>query len=251
MTRKSTLALAAVLLLTVHATVAAAPLFPAIPVHDVAHTVQTIAHFFERLTEVRQKWIQIEQQLRQIDLQVVALKKLEGPNWRSVDPLLAQLDDLIRQGQALAYSLRDIDRQFRATFPGWEEYRDAPAEHRDQATRALDSMRTALNAVARQARDLVHSPATLAAIKSQVAEVEGHEEMLELQATLAAYTAEELLLLRQALATATNVQTVYYGYRLNREAQAEATHRGVLERTLEAPKTGSRGFTFRPGWWPF
>ena len=59
-------------------------------------------------------------------------------------------------------------------------------------------------------------------------------------------------MIKQSLATANNMQAVYYGHEINREAQGEATLAAGIDRTLarngEAP---TPGYTAIPSWWPF
>lgn len=220
-------------------------------VNDPPHTLQTIIHYIARAYEIYQKAQQIRHQIESIQKQVQALKKLENPNWREVASLLFVLDSLIGQGQALAYSLADIDTQFQSTFPGWVARTDWKSEHRRQIERTLETMRRGLNSVNRASR-LITDQYTLGDIKQTMTRIQGHQEALELLATIGTFAAEEQILTRQALAVQTNLSSVYYGYRLNEEAQAAATHLDMLERTATAARARhSPGFTFRPSSLPF
>lgn len=217
-------------------------------VFDAPHTVQTIIHYIARGYEIYQKAEQIRRQIEQVRRQVQALKKLANPNWREVASLLYVLDRLMQQGDSLAYSLADIEARFRETFPGWIPLRPGVEERRRQAERALATMRQGLATVQRSSH-LITDQYTLGDIKSKMATIEGHQEALELLATIGTFGAEEQILTRQALAVANNLDAVYYGYRLNQEAQAEATRIANLERTSEtARRMRSAGFTFRPRW---
>jgi len=64
--------------------------------------------------------------------------------------------------------------------------------------------------------------------------VQGHEEALELTSTIDMYSAEELTMLRQAIAGLTNVQAVYYANQVNGEAQRQATFRSRLSAMASA-----------------
>src|SRR5437879_7110276 len=52
-----------------------------------------------------------------------------SPNWRQINATLTQMDALMQQGQALAYSLRAIDAEFQRTFPGAKVFRNRSEEH--------------------------------------------------------------------------------------------------------------------------
>ena len=187
---------------------------------------------------------QIDNQRRQILYQIQALRKLPNPNWRELTGLVNQLDALMRQGQALAYSAANIDRQFQQTFPGYQlpaGLRLSEAQ-RGQATRALATMRASLNAVGRQMQDVRPGLARLGQIKRQMGGVQGPQAALELQNTLQGYVAEEMVMLRQAVAVQTNAQAVAEAARVQREMQSDALLEQIHRNTLSRRRATSSGF---------
>jgi hypothetical protein len=74
--------------------------------------------------------------------------------------------------------------------------------------------------------------------------VDGHEQALELQNTAAVYSAEELMLLRQAAMAQTNIQAVYYANQINAEAQRDATVRATLGQ-LASPQAAPSNVSLR------
>jgi P-type conjugative transfer protein TrbJ len=247
------LALSALLLLSVFAP---APAGAVIPVTDYAHILVNkywhFIHYVQFARSIYQEYEALANQVRQIENQLLALRKLANPNWREVYDLLANLDWIMRQGQALAYSYKDIDAQFQQAFPGWMEVQNWPAQRQLQAVRTLDTMRTALDTVAEQFRHDIADQLFLERIKGQMDGIHGHQEALELQGTIQMYTAQELGVIKQALATGNNMQAVYYGYEINREAQGEATLVASLNRTISTnSQEPTPGYSAIPTWWPF
>jgi P-type conjugative transfer protein TrbJ len=233
----------------------APPAAAQIPVTDLAHiTVNSTwhyAHYVQFAYQIVQQYQQILNQVRQIDAQLRALQKLAQPQWRDLSGLLGELDRLTRGGRALSYALADVAAQFRATFPGWQSWSDA-TDFPAQNQRALDTLGAALSAVGRQAQGFAADEATLARIRVQMATTAGHQQALEQLSTLAAFTAQEQLLTRQALAASANVAAVAGGYWLNRDAHAEATcDLLATETALAGDRNASRGWSFQPAWWPF
>ncbi len=206
-------------------------------VFDPSNFARNVLHYKRRLD-------QMNLQRRQLQEQVVAMRKLRNPNWRQIKTTLAQIDVLMQQGQALAYSLRAIDREFQRTFPGAQVFRNHPAEERMQAVRTLATMRGALNAANRAAREFPTSVARLEGMKRQLGSIRGHEEALELNGTIGMYTAEELTLLRQAVSALTNVQAVYYADQVNGEAQETTTIHARLA-AMSAPGPRYRPISLR------
>ncbi|MDQ6633829.1 MAG: hypothetical protein M3Z10_03620 [Gemmatimonadota bacterium] len=196
-------------------------------VFDPSNFARNVLHYARRLE-------QMNLQRKQLQEQVVALRKLRNPNWRQIAAAMAQIDAIMQEGRALAYSLREIDAEFKRTFPGSQVFTDYPAEQRIQAIRTLATMRGALNAANRAAQDIPSSVARLDAMKRQLGTIQGHEEAIELTGTIGMYSAEELTLLRQAVSGLTNVQAVYYANQINTDAQRQATFRARLA-AMSAP----------------
>ncbi len=206
-------------------------------VFDPSNFARNVLHYARRLEQMNMQRQELQQQL-------AAMRKLRSPNWRQINATLTQMDALMQQGQGLAYSLRAIDQEFQRTFPGTRVFQNYPAERQTQAIRTLATLRGALNAANRAAREFPTSVARLDAMKRQLGSIQGHEEALELNGTIGMYSAEELTLLRQAVSALTNVQTVYYADQVNAQAQEAATVRARLA-AMSAPGPRYAPFSLR------
>ncbi|CAN5262292.1 hypothetical protein BH24GEM2_BH24GEM2_00820 [soil metagenome] len=204
-------------------------------VHDPIAMVNHAAQYAGRLYE-------IEQKRQQIIYQIQSLKKLGNPSWREIGGYMQQLDDLMAQGRAIGYSLANLNREFEETFPGFRVPEDWSAQQRTQFARTMATMQAALNFSQRQAQQMAVGNAQLRAIKGSMAGVQGTQEALELQGTLMAYTAEELQMLRQAIAAQTNAQTVYNAHQLQQQEQAQASFDAMLRETRSRPRPRYRTF---------
>jgi type IV secretion system protein TrbJ len=196
-------------------------------VFDPSNFARNVLHYARRLEQMRM-------QGEQLRAEIQALQKLPNPSWREINGALTQMSSLMQQGQALAYSLRTIDAEFRRTFPGVQAFRDYPREAGTQSQRTLATLRGALNAANRAAQEFPGSVLRLQAMKRQLGSIRGHEEALELNGTIGMYAAEELTLLRQAISALTNVQAVYDADQVNAAAQETATVRARLA-SMSAP----------------
>jgi P-type conjugative transfer protein TrbJ len=223
-----------------------------IPVTDVAHIVQTIFHYIGRLYEIEQKAESLYRQYEQYKAQLQALKKLEHPNFRRIQRVLANIEVTLEQFDHLVYTLDSIDRDFQETFPGMVE---AP-NHREtvfqRSRRMLDAARAVLNATHNQGKSIHTAIQTLDLLKDQVAEVRGHEEALELSTTVGTFSAEELLLVRQSLASTNNLLAITIANQEQREAEAQTNFESLLLRTaFPAGRSTPSTFTPIPDWWPY
>jgi hypothetical protein len=80
-----------------------------------------------------------------------------------------------------------------------------------------------------QRSSLTAGTAQLDAIKGQLAGVQGTQGVLELSSTVHVFTAEELVLLRQAIVAQTNVASVYYGNEVTTRAQSDEDARALYQ----------------------
>lgn len=214
-----------------------------------AHAQWTVidpSNLAQNIEQVARAIQQIENQRRQIEYQIQALRKLDNVHWRDITGLLYRLDYLMQQQRALGYSLGNLQQQFQETFPGWQASPDNlafAAAQRVQAERTLGTMGAGMNVLNEHAQQFENGQATLAAIKDQMRDVEGTQEALELQASLDAYLAEEIALLRQTVATQANLEAVYNAYRVNQEVETAANYVAMLDRIPKLPLDSERTFS--------
>jgi type IV secretion system protein TrbJ len=209
-------------------------------------TVIDPSNLAQNISQVARAVQQINNQRLQIQYQLQALQKLPTHNWRDIRYLVQQLDILMQQGQALAYSLANLDAQFQQTFPGGQVASNnlvLSVSQRVQAQRTLGTMRAALNVLSEQSRQFAGGQAKLASIKGQMSGVRGTQEALELQATLDAFLAEEVGLLRQTLTAQANMQAVYNAYAVNSQAETRANYRAMMDRMSVLPPPSQRTFS--------
>jgi type IV secretion system protein TrbJ len=185
-------------------------------VFDPTNFARNVLHYARRLE-------QMDLQKQQLEQQIAAMRKLPNPPWRDISQTVRQLNALMADGRAMSYQLANLDQQFRTTFPVGQSFRDWPTERRAQAERTVATMGAVLAGARTQAQVFNDGLGRIAQIKSQVGTVQGHEAALELQNTATVFTAEELMLLRQALMAQTSMQAVYYADRVNTESQQAAT----------------------------
>lgn len=215
---------------------------------DAQWVVVDPSNLAQNVKQVVRSVQQINNQRQQIAFQIQALRKLPNPNWREIATLVHQLDLLMQQGAALGYSIEALDGEFERIFPGdraASNNLEVPAAQREQAARTLGTMRAALNVLQLQSRHFRSGQQRLARIKASMSGIRGTQEALELQSTIDAFLAEEVGLLRQTVATQTNVQAVYNAYVVNQEAQTRANYRAMMDRMSAVPSASHRNFSLQ------
>jgi P-type conjugative transfer protein TrbJ len=216
-----------------------------IPIPGLPQIVYDPANVAKSAITALQTARMVEQQIRQFEQQ---FRRLRNPTWRDIDGYVRGMEALLRQGEALGYSVSELDRQFRETFPG---YRAAasnlaiPEAQRLQARRTLATMGAALDVLNAHAQQFQVGRAKLDRIKAQMSGIQGTQEALELQTTLDAYLAEEVGLLRQTVATQANLEAVYNAYEVNQQEQIRANYRAMMDRMSTLPPPSSRNFSLQ------
>jgi P-type conjugative transfer protein TrbJ len=231
---------------------AAQPAEAIIPVTDYAHILLNlyyhILHYVQFAAQIVNQYEQIKNQIDQIKYQVQSLKKLDVHNWREVYDLIAYMDYLMRQGQALAYSMDNVLETFNDTYPGWSSWKSYNDDASNQTRRALDTMGNALRVLHQEYGHDIGDQLLLERIKAQVETAQGPEQAMEAMAAVQTFNAQELSVTKRIAAATANVQAVYFGQEINRRAQAEATFRDALTNTLSQLPPSSQTWTFAPDW---
>jgi P-type conjugative transfer protein TrbJ len=180
------------------------------------------------VTQLEQQIQQIQVARSQLQLNVDNMRKLASPPWRRINATMAQVDLLAQQGQALAYTLRNVDAQFRQTFPGWRVTATMAADMRTQSERTLATLLGALNAMNATAQQFPVAAANLEVMKTRMSAVTSAQQAAELNGAIGIQGAEELALLRQQLAAQQNAQLVAAAHQVNHELQGAAWQQAYM-----------------------
>lgn len=223
-------ALAAATLAAVLATTTAAPARAQFAVYDGANHFENIVQTAQSILAVWQRVEQIRQLYDQLRWMAEQLEELEDPGGREVASLLFHLGHLMRQGEALVYSLEDLERRFRETYPGPVVADDLPAEDRQRVQTALDTYLAVLSSSQRIARNFVPSQQTLGFMKSKLMAAEGNREVTQAAGLLTAFHAEETSKLLQQVTALVNLQAIHHAGEIGRQAAAEETFLHALDR---------------------
>ena len=229
-----------------------------IPVTDIAHIAVTtwaeIARYLQEAYSIVQQGTQIYNQIKQIENQYEALKKLSYHDWRDIGPLYNQLNGILNQADTLTYSIEGLEDNFYSTFPGAAAYTSYPAENLIVVQRALDTFRLNLLSLHQISNDQKGSLQVLGDLQNQVDTAGGHEQALEALAELGSWQSDQLATMGSTLQTIANVQIVAASYQINQEARSRQTHSDTLATTLGRAQADQAqqapSYTLVPSWMP-
>lgn len=208
-----------------------------IAVYDPANYAENVLHYANQLTQIKNQLDQVKYQLR-------ALAKLPSAPWRNVNRSLENIGGMMGATHSLGYAASGVGATFRSYFPVTQPVTDWPTEQRTQGQAEVNVFGAAIDATAQQQSTVAAGRAAIQRMKQLNGTVNGHEQALELQNSAAVYSAEELMLLRQAMMAETNIQAVYFAGRINEEVQRDAATRAALAQ-LAAPQTAPPNLSLR------
>jgi len=172
---------------------------------------------------------------QQLAAALLALRKLDAPQWRAITSLVSAGDAALGTDASLGYARAGLPSAFVATFPGAVPTRTAPADERAATARTMATLGGALDAQAAQGASLVDASRTLDQMRGQLAGVQGTEGALELAGTVHVFSAQELVLLRQAVLAQANVDAVYDAAQLDDRARTDESLRALATAMGAAP----------------
>lgn len=136
---------------------------------------------------------------------------------------LTALSTIVQGGQALAYSLSNLDSQFRNTFTG---YGTSPnryfANYKGWASTALDTLRGTLRAAGLQGSQLSSEEAVLSALRTQAQSPNGTVRAIQVMGDIAEQQTEQLMKLRQIMLADLSSKQAYQAAQIQKDAASTA-----------------------------
>ncbi len=136
---------------------------------------------------------------------------------------LTALSSIVQGGQALAYSLSNLDSQFRNTFTG---YGTTPnryfANYKGWATTALDTLQGTLRAAGLQGSQLNSEQAVLNALRTQAQSPNGTVRAIQVMSDIAEQQTQQIMKLRQIMLSDLSSKQAYQAAQIQKEAASTA-----------------------------
>jgi P-type conjugative transfer protein TrbJ len=158
---------------------------------------------------------------------------------------LNALAAIVQGGQALAYSLGNLDQLFRQTFPGYSYNAGAYyTQYRNWSQTSLDTTLGTLRAAGLQGRQLQSEQAILDSLKASLESADGRLEAIQALGDISEQQVEQLMKLRELMLADMSSKQAYQAAVIQQQAASEAAAQQFF---TYAPAT-SDGQTFGPGW---
>ena len=173
--------------------------------------------------------LQLENELRRYEL---ALKQsLVQPNqvFGAIQQDLGQLAQLVQGGRALAYSMANLDAQFRNTFTGYG-FRTQGYYHDYQkwSQASLDTTLNSLKAAGFHGQQLQSQQSILSALRAQSLGASGEMQAIQIGNEIAEQQVEQLMALRQLMLVDLQSKQAYQAEQIQKEQAAAAAEQQVF-----------------------
>ena len=151
---------------------------------------------------------------------------------------------IVQGGQALAYSLGNLDQLFRSTYPGYRKVPNAYyIQYRDWSQTSLDTTLGALRAAGLQGQQLQSEQAIESALQSMVQSSDGRMEALQVLADINDQQVQQLMKLREIMLADMSSKQAYQAAVIQQQAAGQAATEWFF---TAGPVTSDRR-TYLPG----
>jgi len=170
---------------------------------------------------------------------------LPAQTFGSVMNDLNALAGIVQGGQALAYSLGNLDQLFRQTYPGYGYNAGAYyTQYRNWSQTSLDTTLGTLRAAGMQGQQLQNEQAVLTALKASLQSTNGQQQALQALGDVSEQQVEQLMKLRQLMMADMSSKQAYQAAMIQQHAVSE----GAAQRFFTYSPATSDGQKFGPGW---
>ena len=170
---------------------------------------------------------------------------LPAQSFGSVMNDLNALAGIVQGGQALAYSLGNLDQLFRQTYPGYGYNSGAYyTQYRNWSQTSLDTTLGTLRAAGMQGQQLQNEQSVLTALKASLQSTNGQQEALQALGDVSEQQVEQLMKLRQLMMADMSSKQAYQAAMVQQQSVGQAATQQFFK---YSPAT-SDGQKFGPGW---
>lgn len=186
---------------------------------------------------------QLEEALKQTADMIKQGRAMPHQIYGAVMVDLFRLQQIVQGGRALAYSLGDLDRVYRNTFPGYQRVSGGRwfEEYANWAQASLDTSRGVLAAAGLQHQQMGGELNLLEGFKGQLEGAEGRMQALQIIGQINEHQVEQLMKLRQLMIADMSSKQAYQAAVIQEAAAVQATQQAFFDYTGHAPDP--EGFT--------
>ena len=181
-----------------------------------------ILNYLQLIGSLEKQVLMVENQLTQIANEVKHGLTIPNQLFGTVASDIANLNQIVRTGQSLSYTMSNLDGNFRLRFPGYASTTNYGQSYQSWSQTSLDSIRGALNAAGLQNSQFNSEQALLQTLQGQSMTAVGRMQAIEVGNQIAENQAEQLMKLRQLMMADMQSKASYQGALVQAEATKQA-----------------------------
>jgi P-type conjugative transfer protein TrbJ len=199
-----------------------------------------LLNYAELVGQLEQQVTMVENQLTQIADMTTQGLTITNQLFGTVASDITNLRQIVNTGEALSYTMSNLDSTFRVRFPGYSSSTNYGQSYQTWSQTSLDSTLGALKAAGLQDSQFDSDEALLATLQNQSQSSVGRMQALEVGNQIAENQAEQLMKLRQLMMADMQSKASYQGSLV----QAEATKQANSDLFFGQTQVTSDGVTF-------
>jgi len=167
--------------------------------------------------------VQLQIQMQQLSEELRQGKGLPKQIFGSIQQDLGQLAQIVQGGQALAYSMGNLDAQFRNTFPGYSSRTSGYFnDYKKWSQTSLDTTLSTLRAAGLQGQQLNNAQTVLAKLRTMSMGAGGQMQAVQVGNQIAEQQVEQLMALRQLMLVDLQSKQAYQAEQIQKEQADKA-----------------------------
>jgi P-type conjugative transfer protein TrbJ len=199
-----------------------------------------LLNYVELIGQLEKQVTMVENQLTQIADMTKHGITISDQIFGTVGSDIANLRQIVNTGQALSYTMSNMDGTFRLRFPGYSTSTNYGQAYQGWSQTSLDSTLGALNAAGLQNSQFDSDAALLQTLQQQSSSAVGRMQAIEVGNQIAENQAEQLMKLRQLMMADLQSKASYQGSLV----QADATKQANSDAFFGQAQITSDGVTF-------
>jgi len=204
---------------------------------------QLLNHAELVLAYIRQG-LQLENELAMYANMLRNTKNLSPQTFGTIQADINALAQIVQGGQALAYSLGNIDQLFRSTYPGYGTYPTVYySNYQNWSQTSLNTTLGALRAAGLQSQQMQSEQMVINSLESMSQTADGQMQALNVLGEISDQQVQQLMKLRELMMADMSSKQAYQAAMIQQQAAAQAATQWFF---IGGPVT-SDGTTYLPG----
>jgi P-type conjugative transfer protein TrbJ len=191
-----------------------------------------LLNYLELIGQLEQQVLMVENQITQIADMAKHGITITDQLFGTVESDISNLRTIVNTGEALSYTMSNLDSTFRVRFPGYSPSTNYSTAYQTWSQTSLDSTRGALDAAGLQDSQFDSDAALLKTLEGQSQSAVGRMQAIEVGNQIAENQAEQLMKLRQLMMADMQSKAAYQGAQVQAQATTQANSDQFFGQTL-------------------